>query len=218
MEVERINDDTVRVKFNNSDLIDRGISFLDLIANKDESENFFYGILEEIELYDDFKDSDALTFQVIPKKNGLEIFISKGNNVDHETIHELAHGNYDPDDGFDVQEVIGDLGLRLATDDDSEYRPWTTVVFSNIEEILLAAQSVDTEFLNSRLYHYEGQYYLNVDLLDSEEQTDVYQDLLFSKLEEFGEKTNLSKEVLEEHGKVVIENLALETLDHYFSE
>src|SRR5699024_11355307 len=53
-------------------------------------ESFFYGILEEVDLNDDFKDSDAVTFQVMPKNNGLVLFISKGANVDEDIINSIA--------------------------------------------------------------------------------------------------------------------------------
>lgn len=218
MEVERINDDTVRIKFDNSDLNDRGISFLDLVGNKDESENFFYGILEEIDMYEDFKDSEAVTFQVMPKKNGLEIFISKGADVDHAYIHELAHSDYDPEDGLDLSELLDEFG----DSDDSKVstnigRPNTMVAFNNIEELMLLIGNIDTEYLNSKLYYYENVYYLYAELLDTEIHTDTYRTLLFSKIEEFGEKMTVSLEVLDEHGDCVIKDLALETLDYYFN-
>lgn len=78
MEIEHINEDTIRVKIENSDLIERGVTFLDLLSNQKQIERFFYSILEEVDLDDEFKDSNAVTFQVMPKNNGLELFISKG--------------------------------------------------------------------------------------------------------------------------------------------
>ena len=35
----------------------------------------FYSILEEVDIDEEFKGSEAVTFQVLPKGDGLELFI-----------------------------------------------------------------------------------------------------------------------------------------------
>ncbi len=77
MEFERINEDTIRVVVTNDDLADHGISVVDLLGNQEEIERFFYSILEEADVDHEFINNDAVTFQVLPSKNGLELFISK---------------------------------------------------------------------------------------------------------------------------------------------
>ena len=46
MEMERINEDTIRVVVTNDDLAERSISVIDLLGNQEEIERFFYNILE----------------------------------------------------------------------------------------------------------------------------------------------------------------------------
>ena len=41
MEMERINEDTIRVKISSEDFSERGVTFLDLLDNHKEIENFF---------------------------------------------------------------------------------------------------------------------------------------------------------------------------------
>ena len=77
MEMEHINENTIRVLIKSEDLAARGITFLDLLGNHNEIENFFYSILEEVDIDEEFKGSEAVTFQVLPKGDGLELFISK---------------------------------------------------------------------------------------------------------------------------------------------
>ena len=64
MEMEHINENTIRVLIKNEDLAARGITFLDLLGNRKEIEKFFYSILEEVDVEEEFKGSDAVTFQV----------------------------------------------------------------------------------------------------------------------------------------------------------
>lgn len=50
MEMEHINENTIRVLIGHEDLEERGVSFLDLLGNHKEIENFFYSILEEVDI------------------------------------------------------------------------------------------------------------------------------------------------------------------------
>src|SRR5690554_7660386 len=84
MEIEHINDDTIRIVIENTDLEERGITFLDLLGNQKQIEKFFYSILEEVDIDEEFQESEAVTFQVMPNNNGLELFISKGANFKEE--------------------------------------------------------------------------------------------------------------------------------------
>lgn len=70
MEMERINEDTIRVVVTNDDLAERSISVIDLLGNQEEIERFFYNILEEVDVEHDFENNEAVTFQVLPNRNG----------------------------------------------------------------------------------------------------------------------------------------------------
>ena len=48
MEMEKINENTIRVVLDDEDLTARGIKFLDLLGNQKEIESFFYEILDEM--------------------------------------------------------------------------------------------------------------------------------------------------------------------------
>lgn len=79
MEMEKINDNTIRVLLANEDLTERRITVLDLLGNHKDIESFFYEILEEVDKNHEFRDTEAVTFQVMPDRNGLELFITKIN-------------------------------------------------------------------------------------------------------------------------------------------
>ena len=54
MEMEHINENTIRVLIENADLEERGVTFLDLLGNHKQIENFFYSILEEVDVEEQF--------------------------------------------------------------------------------------------------------------------------------------------------------------------
>ena len=98
MEMEHINENTIRVLIENADLEERGITFLDLLGNHKQIENFFYSILEEVDVDEQFHESDAITFQVLPNGNGLELFISKGGALSDQLDLSALPENSTPED------------------------------------------------------------------------------------------------------------------------
>ena len=98
MEIEHINEDTIRVRIENSDLEARGYTFLDLLGNQKQIETFFYSILEEVDIDEEFQESDAVTFQIMPNRNGLELFISKNADMHDNLFAHMDIEDLDEDD------------------------------------------------------------------------------------------------------------------------
>lgn len=88
MEMERINENLIKVYIDTDDLDERGIDFLELIQDQRSVEKFFYSILEEVDVERQFSDSEAITFQVIPSSNGIELYISRTNMDDMDAFFE----------------------------------------------------------------------------------------------------------------------------------
>ena len=88
MEMERINEDTIKVLIMPEDLEERGINFLELISNHARIEQFFYSILEEVDVENQFAESDSVTFHVIPSDRGLELYISRSSGNGLEDLLE----------------------------------------------------------------------------------------------------------------------------------
>lgn len=222
MEIEHINDDTIRVKIENSDLIERGVTFLDLLSNQKQIESFFYSILEEVDLDDDFKDSDAVTFQVMPKNNGLELFISKGANVDEDILSQfneqanLSFNEYEAENQED-QPAKSVNKVRATKARNSFKRSMEKmIVFDNIERVIFLAHDLDDEFITSTLYHQDNHYYLHIAFDDEGDTNQTYRDLIFAKALEYGEESRITEDVLAEYGKLIIDRTAIHTLNENF--
>jgi len=111
MEMERINEDTIRVVIGNDDLNERGIRVLDLLGNHKQIESFFYSIFEEVDVEHQFQDNDAVTFQVLPNRNGLELFISKNSENLQDTITKATQSS-DQSDDLDSQDDVSEYLKR----------------------------------------------------------------------------------------------------------
>ena len=163
MEMEYINENTIRVFIDTDDLIERGISFMDIMSNQNEVEHFFMSILEEVDVSQKFQHTEAITFQVMPKRNGIDLYISKGFGDDNEedsafqqlmeTIGELE--DEDKENANERQNVLDDLANQEADKKKKAASAETeqprvpreiTLVFRIFEDFLAFARDFKDEF------------------------------------------------------------------------
>jgi adapter protein MecA 1/2 len=76
-----------------NDLEERGIELADFLMPQEKTEDFFYAILEEVDLPDHFKMSGMLSFRVTPKKDKIDILVTKSDmdtNFDMSDPSQMA--------------------------------------------------------------------------------------------------------------------------------
>ena len=227
MEIEHINDDTIRVRIENSDLEARGYTFLDLLGNQKQIETFFYSILEEVDIDEEFQESDAVTFQVMPSRNGLELFISKNSDVHEDFLTNVDFEEYNKQESNSSKDYSRFEMPRNSKKEDEEpaesedgqienqdHR--TVLEFQFFEQLVQLARIFQSENGFTSLYQFNGKYYLELNVMDDEFSLRTPQEEI-ALVMEFGEKTKISADVLMEHGKLLIEDVALETIRFHFN-
>lgn len=240
MEMERINENTIRVVIGSDDLSERGITVLDLLGNHKQIESFFYSILEEVDVDHQFQDNDAVTFQVLPNRNGLELFISKNADEDGATDVNVTDASVDsnhPDQVSDQikahllekdgqKDYFSNYKSSTASDsnDIEDYlnddgQPTTTRVvrLHSFEDMISLARVLRLENAASNLYQYKGVYYLELIFFVNESSRESIKDEL-SVAYEYGDSTKVAPDVLAEHGKLIMEHSALELTRFHFLE
>lgn len=215
MEIEHINEDTIRVIIENTDLEERGITFLDLLGNQKQIEKFFYSILEEVDIDEEFQESEAVTFQVMPNNNGLELFISKGANFkeDLNQIDSLSEQTpLEDTENQNVEDLIDEV--EEYDTEDNETRD-VIVVLKSFEQMIQLAQSLYLESGASNLYTFNDNYYLHLVFFVNEMNEKTSEEELAIALE-YGEKSSISSEVLNEYAERIMKTNALELTRFYF--
>lgn len=219
MEMERINDDTILVRIENEDLQERGTSVSELLANPTEIEEFFHSILVEMDVIDQFEDSEGMSFQVMPNPEGIELYVTKFvEKKDIEADSERFVRNL-------VDTIQHSLGHRMgkpkkekkveaSVEEEKKLEPLDcTVFFDSFEDFVQLAKMYPYNVQKSSLYRYSNYYFLHVyqDVFGGEDFTaDV------ALLREFGEFSRVSWEVVQEYGEVMIKEKAIETAKKYF--
>ena len=219
MEMERINDDTILVRIENEDLQERGTSVSELLANPTEIEEFFHSILVEMDVIDQFEDSEGMSFQVMPNPEGIELYVTKYvekkdieadserfvRNIVDTIQHSLGHRMGKPKKEKKVEEPVEKEKILEPLD--------CTVFFDSFEDFIQLAKMYPYNVQKSSLYRYSNYYFLHVyqDVIGEEDFT---ADLAL--LREFGEFSRVSWEVVQEYGEVMIKEKAIETAKKYF--
>lgn len=219
MEMERINDDTILVRIENEDLQERGTSVPELLANPGEIEEFFHSILVEMDVIDQFEDSEGMSFQVMPNPEGIELYVTKYvEKKDIEADSERFVRNL-------VDTIQHSLGHRMGkpkkekkieapVEKEKTLEPLDcTVFFDSFEDFVQLAKMYPYNVQQSSLYRYSNYYFLHVyqEVFGGEDFT---ADLAL--LREFGEFSRVSWEVVQEYGEVMIKDKAIETAKKYF--
>ncbi|APT18915.1 hypothetical protein LA20533_06485 [Amylolactobacillus amylophilus DSM 20533 = JCM 1125] len=216
MEMKRVNENTIRVVLGAKDLEERGITMLDLLGNQGQIENFFYSILSEVDSEHAFADSEAVTFQVMPNTNGLELLISKSgvrtgkksNQQNNLSRQEILHG-------LDELSLSSD---RLTTIQQEDHTPELarTYEFAQFEDVIGLAHELKVNGLTSKLMVYRDVYYLEL-TFESADFSELTATDAWVISNEFGSVAAKSFAEVKENAKVLFEHDALENLRYYFN-
>ncbi|MGY3723899.1 adapter protein MecA 1/2 [Granulicatella balaenopterae] len=237
MEMEHINENTVLIRVANQDLIDRGVNLVDLFTNPTQVEPFFHGLLEELDLLDFFEETEALTFQVMPNTEGLEIYVSESIRLRPPTANDKDTD--DPNEDFinqlsdvlganeiDILDLIGgnaNQTLEDSEEDDSQEYEFDdeeiiqedivkTVIFNEFEDFIALSKQLRKEKIESSLFEHNQRYFLTIKISRHHpRQKDILAIVL-----EYGEESAIDKLVLQEYGQLIMSQNALETARKYF--
>ncbi len=217
MEMDRLNENTIKVILSTQDLQDRGVTVLDLLGNKKQIESFFYSILDEVDKDHVFSNNEPVTFQIMPNKQGLELIISKSLDDADESLFENtdSEDNDVTDDRVGFEEYDTDTSPYLKDPD----TPTKTLIveFDDFEDYIQLADLLHLESGVSNLWEYKGKYYLQLVLFTDEMHDMTYNDVM-ALMSEYSNKTKVTAAVLSEYGKEVMSKTALELTRYYFSK
>ncbi|MGV3088751.1 adaptor protein MecA [Streptococcus suis] len=229
MKVKQISDSTLKITILLDDLEERGMEIADFLMPHEKTEEFFYSVLDELELPLTFRESGMLSFRVTPKPDKVDIFVTKSEIDKHINFEDLADfDNLDevsqmtPADFLqsleknlkDKSDYDKDAVQRLADiEAEEEAEPYIYYVlhFDHLHEVVQFAQAIDVDFEESELYKMNDDYFMTV-LLDVSDRSADYPDYLLSRMLEYTDDSTVTRPVLQEHGQVLLPLAAVEEL------
>jgi len=196
MRVERLGQDKIKIFLTFDDLSDRGIRKEDLWSDVPKVHDLFNEIMEQAyeELGFELTGPVAVEVFALPAQ-GMVVIVSRGKN------------NLWQEEELDEDEYA--LEVTLEESDSIIF------AFKDFEELINASRRINTYLTyGGKLYYYKDHYILVFDQLDVIEKA---VDTLIALLSEYGDVSPVSKTVLEEYGKVVIEEDAVKVIVSHFS-
>ncbi|MEW9501593.1 adaptor protein MecA [Jeotgalibacillus marinus] len=217
MEIERINDHTVKFYISYGDIEDRGFDREEIWYNRDKSEELFWEMMDEVHQEEDFAIEGPLWIQVQALEKGLEILVTKAQVTKDGQRFELPIPEDKQRDGSVSDQIEEYLEEHFEMEESEDYDILDfTMKFKDFEDLISLSKRFDHEQLITKLYAFENVYYLFVEFAeDLFEENDV--ENILSVLLEYGLDTQVTVHRLEEYGKVVMKEKVFENVRNYFS-
>jgi len=215
MEIERINENTVKFYLSYVDIEERGFTREEVWYNRDKSEELFWEMMDEINDETEFEIEGPLWIQVHAMNNGIEVTVTRAQLPDGEDA-EMPFGMEDPRKMFHQDPEMLRKADEMLDEMNDEPEEWTSdmFVFNDFENLIPLSRELSRYTVKTSLYSYEDKYYLYVTY--DEDSEDSRKTDFCSVMTEHGAISLMSIHRLQEYGNLIIENDVFETIDHYF--
>ncbi len=232
MKMKQISDSTLKITIKLEDLEERGMEIADFLVPQEKTEEFFYTVLDELELPLTFRESGMLSFRVTPKPDKVDIFVTKSDidkNLNFEDFADLANledlSQMTPDEFLKTLEKTvreksagDDAAVRhlekVEAEEEEEVDDryiYYILDFASLKEVVAFVDTVDYDVEESELYKMNGRYYMTV-LINIENRTKNYPEYVLSRMLEYTNDTTISRPVLQEHGHILLPLAAIQEL------
>ncbi|MGM8212674.1 adaptor protein MecA [Virgibacillus sp. W0430] len=222
MEIERINENTVKFYISYIDIEDRGFEREEIWYNRERSEQLFWQMMDEVNYKEDFSVEGPLWIQVQALEKGLEIIVTKAQVSKNGESLELSVDDDETIDSNVNEKMESILADKLQKDKDTEQeendKPLAVIVrFNNFEDVIQLSHYIhfteETDFITT-LYNYQNTYYM---YLEFAPETEANQEDILSQVFEYSEESDTTIHLLEAYGTKIIEDDVFHQIQSLFS-
>ncbi|TDQ42135.1 adaptor protein MecA [Aureibacillus halotolerans] len=217
MEIERINEHTVKFFVSYVDIEDRGFEREEIWYSRERSEELFWDMMDEVYHKEKFSMEGPLWIQVQAMEAGLEVIVTKAQfSKDGEKLelplNDDNHIDIPVDDA--MSEMVDTPTSSTSTEAKDEDTLDFVIRFNDLEDAIQLSHRFQFPTLHNELYSYDNNYYLYVMFNDDDEEE--VQDNSLSLLLEYGTDSRVSVHRLQEYGNRLFTENALNQLKTYF--
>lgn len=231
MEMKQISETTLKITISMEDLEERGMELKDFLIPQEKTEEFFYSVMDELDLPDNFKDSGMLSFRVTPRKDRIDVFVTKSEINKDINFEDLAAfddvSDMSPEEFFktleqtmlskgdtEAHEKLGKIEEMMegAVEDvnPSDYVHYV-LDFPSLEATVAFAKAIDFPVEASELYKMDGAYFMTV-LIDLQNHPSYYANLMYARMLEYAGTGTKTRAYLQEHAVELLTDDAVEKL------
>ena len=200
MKIERLSQDRIRIFLTFDDLLERGIQKDDMWREPPKLHDLFSEMMEQAYNELGFEASGPLAVEVFAMPaQGMVVIVTRGKPGSHDDHTE-----------DDLDDELYEMEVTLEQSDIMMYS------FRDFEDVISVSKQLDASNLteSGRMYSYNSKWILALEpaLIDQAKQNAV-----IALLAEYGEATSVTYAVLEEYGKLIIAENAIEQINRHFS-
>jgi adapter protein MecA 1/2 len=226
MEIERVNDHTLKFFITYRDIEKRGFNKEEIWYNRERGEELFWEMMDEAHQQEEFPLEGPLWIQVQALDKGLEILVTRAALSNDGSKLELPISD-DKTIDMPVDQNIGKLlDQNFKQSDESEFEDEIeaeddgylsfVIGFADFEDLVSLSHEIDTDLFIDSLYTYDNKYYMNVEF--NTDASDDEQDNILSRILEYGYESTVTIYRIQEYGKVIVSEKGLETIRNYFPD
>lgn len=225
MKIERVNEYTLKFFITYMDMEKRGFDREEIWYNRERGEELFWEMMDEAHDEEEFSFDGPLWIQVQALEKGLEIIVTRAQLSKDGSKLELPI-NEDKQIDIPIDEQMESFveqatymrrrKFKALPEPDPSDELAFLIGFEDFEDAIQLSHVIDSSDLSASLYYFEDHYYLYVVFTDNDSDDDDQDDQL-SVLLEYGFETDLTIHYLNEYGKSVIKDEALDTLRTHFA-
>ena len=220
MDIERINENTVKFYISYIDIEKRGFSRDEIWFNRDKSEELFWEMMDEINDESDFEVEGPLWIQVHAMDKGLEVTVTRaqisrdGKKVE-SPFESDENGQYFSNmSESSSEESFEDYNGHFS--DSSESQDEFTFLVSDFDDLIPLAKRIELPlYVSTSLYVYKDRYFLyakaDAELMNVEEMENMV-----SILSEYTARSSVTIHRLQEYGKEIMADEVFEQIFKHF--
>ena len=216
MDIERINENTLKLFITYSDIEDRGYTREEIWYNRAKGEELFWDVIGEVNTDDYFDIDGPIWIHINASENGLEVVVTRAA-VSNDSETSSMIGSFEDDlhiaDQLNEMEesIFNAIGGKANKEEESLEN--ARFRFKDIDELIPLAERAAQIGVPSSLYKWENAYYLFVDLqhLEPADARNV-----IALCSEYLSASKMTLHRLEEYAEKIIPEDCFETIISYF--
>jgi len=217
MEIERINENTIKFYISYLDIEDRGFEREEIWYDRERSEQLFWQMIEEVNRKeDDFVFEGPLWIQIQALEKGIEVIVTKSQILKDENL-DLPLSNQEK-----IESIFGknfqNTNVNDLSDKEVDQDLSMVVYFNNLEDLIQFSHyyQENVKGLKNRLYHYNDKYYLYLKFCQETHDDETLENYM-SQILEFADDSDVSIHMLEEYGNKIFQENAIAQIRSYFT-
>ncbi|KYC97251.1 adaptor protein MecA [Heyndrickxia sporothermodurans] len=217
MEIERINENTVKFYISYGDIEERGFNREEIWYDRERSEELFWEMMDEIHHEEEFVPEGPLWIQVQALDKGLEVLVTKAQlskdgqrfelPISEEKLKELPINDR-------LEEFLDEHFQSKGLQEEDEILDFM-LAFKDFEDVISLSKQSGLDDIITKLLSYNNKYYLYVEFPEEVFDEETIDNVL-SILLEYGEESSFTVHRLQEYGNTIIDGNVFDTIQKYF--